>query len=621
MSESDLGRGEFLEWLKESIKSAYPGAKISDDESSFSISSKKSQYGDLGSSIAFRISGIMHAAPKEVAEKLAENAHRGRFISKLIPVNGYINALLDRKEYCAAVITRVVEEKEGYGSFRPERREKVIVEFPSVNPNKPWHIGHLRNALLGDSISRLHEFCGYSVEREDYIEELGLQMAVILWGLKHESKETGKKYDQFLGELYVRFNKEMEEKKAQGEVNALLKEMETTGSKEWETARELAERCVRAQYETAFAYGVYHDVLIWESDVLRARLLEKALAMLEEKGVTEKPEDGEFRDCIIIRPRRDGSGPVKVLIRSNGAPTYVAKDIAFHMWKLGIIKSEFLYKEFVEQPNSKYAYTTAELGKPMDFAGADSAINVIGSAQKYPQEILKNAIAEIGGASFSDKIRHLAYGEIELAEGSLSGRTGGWIGADRNYTADDLLGEMRKKATETIKDLDESAGSAEKEKIAGKVALSAIKFEFLKVDPEKKVIFDWLRALNFDSNSGPYCMYTYARASRILERAGSLHLEIKKEIFEKLELEEEFDIIKLIGHAGDTVKHAQREMRPNVIADYALDLSIAFSRFYEKANVLNSGELMLPRILIVIAFRQTLYNMLWLLGIEAIGRM
>ncbi len=579
--------------------------------------------------------------PFKAAQEVANGDSKGSrtetgrkgLIAKFSETGGYINASINAPEYAKTVLSAVNERKEFYGWNNSGKGKKVIVESPSVNPNKPWHIGHLRNALLGDVISNVLAASSYNVEREDYIDDLGLQVAESLWGIMHLSNESQGKYDQWLGEQYVLVNKKMvEDKNIAEQVNALIHKMEDHNSKEAKAAREISEKCVKAQYDTSSNYCISHDVLIWESDIVREKLLEKALAAADKKGILDKPKDGKYAGCVTINLEKvkelskDFDNPeedTKVLVRSNGTATYVAKDFAFHMWKLGLLEDTFKYKIFIDkQANGKELYTTSIEGISAIFGHADKVINIIGAQQRYPQLILKAMFKLMGHNDVSESITHLSYGAVEVQGGSLSGREGSWMGSEgRSYTADSLLGEVRKKALEIVEKSEKIADKSKSDEISSAVALGAIKFEFLRIAPEKQVTFSWEKALNFESNSAPYCMYTYARSRRILEKAGHTSTELKDSDYKQMTEGADFELAKLLGEAPDVVEKACSECRPNVITDYLLELSALFGRFYEKMPVIKGGEAKNLRLALVSATMQTTKNMLLLLGIGTVESM
>lgn len=625
-------REEFEEIIRMAIDSAYPSVKISENEIGFSISVPKGEHGDISSSVCLGLAKQVKTSPTRIAEELIKHmnvrvwlADKG-VVEKVSNVNGYLNGWLNKERYTREVIEKIRKHGAKYGISELGKKKRVMVEFPSVNPNKPWHVGHLRNALLGDSISRILAFNSYEVEKEDFIDNLGLQMAEILWGLSWNDSATDGKYDQFLGELYVKVNKKMKEEKAEDEINDILKRMEKIGSEEEKHCREVSEMSVKGQYQTAFDYGIYHDVMVWESDIVKSKLLDSAMDLLKKKNIARIQKDGKFAGCLVVdvdKGAKSEDENIKVFIRSNGVATYIAKDFAFHTWKLGLLDPKFKYTEFVSQPNNTVVYSTSPDGKSMDFGGVDIAVNIIGSEQSYPQAVIKQVFKAMGHEEKSENIIHVAYGEVGMKEGSLSGRSGDWMGKDRNYTADDLLREMKEKTLEVIKNSEKVKDKTKEKEISEKIALAAIKFEFLRVDPEKKVTFEWDKALDLNLNSGPYAMYMYARASRIIEKAavGFGKLKLNDKNYSMIERDYDFELVKMLGSAQDIIEKACREYRPNVIAEYLIDLSLLFGKFYEHMPVLTSDESKSIRLAIVMATRQVIYNMLDLLGIEAVESM
>ena len=616
----DINIVNFKSLLNKSIKRAYPNLKLNEKELEYSIIMSIDNEWDISSSIAFRIANSLKHNPKDIAENIMANIESSPLIETTSVLNGYINVKFNISLFSQYTLEEILRLQGRYGSSEIGKGKRVLIEYPSVNPNKPWHVGHTRNPLIGDSISKIMEFCSYEVLRVDYIEDLGLQMAEILWGRKHllwEQKE--KKYDQFLGEKYVEINKRLKDQGVEDEIKVLLKKMENTSSSEAKEIREISTLSVTAQYETAFNYGIYHDLLLWESDILNEKLLEKTMQLLNDKNIVEKKLSGKLEGCVVIKKTSDEDG--NVLLRSNGVPTYLAKDIAFHMWKLGIIKTSFKITEFIKQPDSSYVMSTAPNGKELNFKGADIVINIIGSAQNEPQNVLKNTLKLIDEDKAGSLI-HISYGEISLKEGKISGRSGTWLGNERNYTADDLLKTVTEKTMEIMLSSDKLSKDIDVHISSKSIALAAIKFDFLRIDPIKKLVFDWDKALDFNSNSGPYCLYMYARACKILDKAGySKAIKVDGDDFKKIQRDQTFELIKLISRAQSVVLKAAKEYKPSIIAEYCMELSILFGKFYENTNVLNSGDKKELLLVIVYATKQTLYNMLMLLGISPLSSM
>ncbi|MDE1825809.1 MAG: arginine--tRNA ligase [Candidatus Micrarchaeota archaeon] len=629
-SPSANASDEFSGMLAAGIDAAFPGSAITKSDLSLSISVPKGEIGDLSSSICFKLSKTFKKSPREIAAQIAAKIRKGKLVLEISELNGYINAKLDPIHYSKLVLDSVVENGDDYGGSEIGSGQKVIVEFPSTNPNKAWHVGHLKNALLGDCVSNLLSFCSYEVEREDYIDDIGLQMAQSLWGWMHLSDKPDKKFDQWMGEQYVKVNTMLEKPGIKEEINAMLKRMEDSESKEARLIKEISEKCMIAQNQTAFSYGIYHDVMIKESEIVRVKLLEKALELADKKGILERPKEGKYANSTVVKLEKvaefakELSGNeegAKVIVRSSGAATYAAKDFAFHMWKFGLLGTNFKYEKFLDQPNGKPVYVTSINGVEKKFGGVRVAINVIGSAQKYEQLVVKSMFYLLGHKEVADNLIHLSYGEVRLEGGVLSTRKGGAIGSARNYTADDLLREAKASALEIVSKSEKITDKGALDQIASAVALAAIKFEFLKVSPENNVVFSWEKALNFEGDSGPYCIYTYARATRVLEKGGYKPAVPSAGHLLQITRGSDFEVIKLIGSFPEIAQKACSEYRPNVVTDYVLRLSYAFSRFYESMPIIKGGEAMQVRLAITEATRQTIRNALRLVGIETLERM
>ncbi|MFH1447271.1 MAG: arginine--tRNA ligase [Candidatus Micrarchaeota archaeon] len=574
-------------------------------------------FGDVACTIAFPIAKKEKKNPNGIAESIRKEIKEDALVSEIKVVGPYINFMLGT-EFFSNALGEIEAQKDLYG--RGEKKDlKIMVEFPAVNPNKPWHVGHMRNALLGDTISRVLDFSGFSVQRIDYIDDLGMQVARSLWSYMDVDSEIEGKTDQWLGVQYIEAAKRIEERNAENEVREIVKKLEDGGNAIAKKGRELCSKCVKAQYKTAYELGIYHDALIWESDIVKSKLMENALSNMLKSGAVENESEGANSGCVIAKLSgeegfRNLKSPDKVLIRSDGTATYTAKDIAFHMWKFGIIKTPFKYSKFDDQPNGKSLYATSGEGEEMDFGDVDVVINIIGVEQKYPQKVLKTILKAMGHDKEAAGHVHLSYEHAWLPECKFSGRDGTWIG----HSADEVITEAEKRAYNEIKERFKDMGEEEKAKIAKSVGIGAIRFSFIRTTPEKKLIFRWEDALSFEGDSAPYVQYSYARASRILEKAGNRG----KPDYGLLTGTEEVVLGKLLSRFSSIVAKSAREYRPHYIAEYALDIATVFNRFYKSSPVLKAeGNLRDARLGLVNTTKIVLRNALSLLGIDAPERM
>ncbi len=635
---SDFIKSDFALIIKNTVLKEYSlDLDIKEVENSFSIS----KFSDLSCSIVFKINDKLNKKENinNIAIKLKLNFNQLKFIKTIEIKNGFLNFYFDKTLFSNNIIKHILNNFQNQENINIisdflkfiDKKQKIIIEYPSVNPNKPWHLGHLRNALLGDIISNIFIYNGFNVEREDYIDNLGLQTVESLWSYLHLNKKVDKKFDQWLGEEYVKVNKYISENNIKEELNSLMQLIEQDNTYESNIANKLTLECVNAQYKTAFSYGLYHDVLIWESSIIENNLLKKTIDILIKSKFVTKSKSLKYKDCIIIDFKDIENLPkeldsmeekIKVLIRSNGAPTYLAKDIAFHMWKFGLISNTFKYRE-IDQPNKPLftSFLNNTSGKAKNFGNADKVINIIDNRQSYLQTLIKLAFISINQQDISNNLKHLSYGEVTLESSALSGRLGTWIG----FTADLLLEQAMQKAQLLIKP-EFNLAIDEAKNISRIIALSAIKFEFLKQSPEKKIVFSWDNALNFTANSGPYVQYTFARATRIIEKSKERKLNLSNIDFSYNMNSIEFELIKSMSRIRDIIEKSSREYKPNIIIEYTNDLCVLFTKFYENIKILdnkknNKDNIYYSRLGIVFSFKYIIEILFSIIGLIPLEKM
>ena len=590
-------------------------------------------FGDLSSNLLIRLSKTNGINIEEVSEKLIAMFKDSKYVESIKIDNGFINIFLNKAEVSKLVLNSIFGLKEDYLKSDLGKGKKVIVESPSVNPVHPWHVGQVRSALLGDTISNIFENNGYNVEREDYIDDLGLQSAEALWGLLNKDKlptediDPNEKYDHYIGKIYVAVNSYMKDNDITDDLKELSQNMEVDGSYESMMLRNSVESYINAEYQTAFKLNIFHDVLIWESDIVKDKLLQKAIDILLKKGIVEKSDDEKYRGCIVINYEKIKDLPpqmkglreqIKVLIRSNGTPDYLAKDIAFHMWKFGIIKNDLKFKVFMDkEPDGKVLYTTSPNGEMMDFGNGIISINTIDARQSYEQSLVKLSLQLTSDNNLSDGFKHIAYGVVNLDNIKLAGRKGTWIG----YTADDLIAESENRALSLINNRF-NLTDEEKKYVSENIALSAIRYEFLKLSNEKELVFSWDKALNFEGDSGPYCEYMHARAVHIIENAGK---QVNKQNidFSLLNGKYEFELIKLLSIGVDLLEKSSIELKTNILTSYLSNLSTLFGKFYETSPVskAESEKLKDTRLMLVISFEYVSSKLMKILGIIPLKKM
>ncbi len=535
------------------------------------------QLGDVACMIAFEIESSKK--PNEIAREIAGAMERHELVEAVEVKGPYVNFRFSQKFY-ELVLREALELKGEYGRGLASD-QLTLVEYPSVNPNKPWHIGHLRNAVLGDCTARLIAFAGNRTNKFNYIDDLGLQVAQSMWGYRHLDRQLEGKADHWFGKKYVevaklfaeaefelkvqkafeavrvrmekpdldsvaeKFGEQNDLKREEAEkekpriasvleriergeeigrvvreVRALMHEMEEGNSEVAREARRVTEEIVRAQQETAISLGIVQDALIWESDIIQSRLLERGLRHLFDEGAIEKTREGPKAGCVVAKLRgveefAHMEDPDKILVRSDGTATYTGKDVCFQLWKFGLMPTRFGFREFMQQPGGQPLYTTCVGGEERDFGKPVIVVNVIGAEQKYPQATIAHVLKAIGHPAESENSIHLAYEHAELPEAKMSGRKGTWIG----FTADEVIAEAVRRARVEVDSRFPEMDSTERERISKDVGVGAVRYGFIRTSPERKLLFEWDEALSFEKNSAPYLQYTHARACRILEKA------------------------------------------------------------------------------------------------------
>jgi arginyl-tRNA synthetase len=526
------------------------------------------EHADFASPVAFELAKGRKKSPVQVASELA-------FLLKADPElvgievetkGPYIN-FHTGKEYLATSLRAAILTEYGSLSKKPER---IVLEHTSANPNGPLHVGHIRNTIIGDSLARLFRKAGYRVEVQYYVNDMGRQIAIVVWGFSHldHDRLDDEKEDHHVARVYIAANRELEKDPAiTAEIDALMQQVEKEDPKTASAFRMVVNECLEGFRETLSRLNVRHDRFVWESDFIRNGDTERVLVKIQR--MEECHRDGK----LWLDLSEAGFEKEYVLKRSDGTTVYAARDLAYHIWK----------------------------GRNFD-----RMIDVLGSDHKLIGGQLSTTLRMIG-----EKAPEIVYFEfVSLPEGSMSTRAGKFI------SADELIDEVTRRAYDEVSsrrdDLDEKARRA----IARSVALAAIRYDIVKISPEKSTVFNWKEALDFERQSGPYIQYAHARACSILEKAGEFIPSFGPA------MESEIALAKHIAKFPWVVHNAVRDLKPHLVATYARELADLFNVFYQFEPVLKSeGETRQSRLTLVLATKNTLAEALSTIGIDALATM
>ncbi len=605
---------------------------------------QNTQFGELTSNIAFQLAQRLRSKPHLVAtdlvDSLSKRLSQQRTQGSLLKTveahpSGHINFRAAWDVYPKAVISEIMDD--GYGKFDFGRGRRVVVEHTSVNPNKALHVGHLRNMIIGDVLFRILSAVNYDTSVFYYVDDSGLQVADIVVGFKYagfpiDPPNPTTKFDQYCGnEVYVKINDlytknpDLQQKR-----QSVLKSIEKGNSDLSRFAKDISLRVLKDQLKTCWSLKVRYDLLNFESDMVASKLWEKMFEVLKNKGITVYETQGKNKGCWVIRGS-DGDDD-KVLIRSDGTLTYIAKDMPYAAWKLGLFSDPFLYYAFSEQWDTSILWADTldkSVGSPpkRQFGGAEIIINLIDSRQSRLQAIISSTLEAVDDYD-RERYIHLSYEPVTLSSRTakslgidivntsahMSGRRGIYVGADQ------VMEILYKKAREEIKSRYPDMSDAELSGISESLGRSAVRYNLIKQDLERPIVFDLEESLSLDGDSGPYLQYAFARSQRLLEKGELSHQSIR---FTNLFHDKELNLIRELSKMDMIIEQCSLQMNPKLVARYAHKLAVAFNLFYEQVPILKAdkGSLVSARLLLVKAFNLTMRLLLDYLGIDPLNRM
>ena len=620
------------------------------------------QFGELSSPIAFELARKLRKAPRIIAQEIVLGLGELEGFAKFeVAGAGYINARLDRA-------AGVLGTASAAGVSPPAQGLHAMVEHTSINPNKAAHIGHLRNAILGDTFVRLLRAAGQKVDVQNYIDNTGVQVADVVVGFLHlennssaevrqlleDLKRRKDRIDFYCWDLYARTSQwyeqgSEEENAARKKLRyATLHEIEQGGNETAEIAELISTAVLRRHLETMLRLDIEYDFLPRESEILHLKFWEAAFTQLKDTGVLYFETEGKNKGCWVMT--RSGSEvtdgetdeDAKVIVRSNGTVTYVGKDIAYHLWKFGLLGKDFGYKPFFTYPDHE-CWISAEQGDNPhpQFGGAQAIYNVIDVRQNDPQANLVQALRGMGFVDQADHCIHFGYEKValtprcalemgyEVAQEDLgspyilvSGRKGFGV------KADDLIDKLIVATRAEVDARQTGRDEQERQKIAGQIAIGALRYFMLKFTRNSVIAFDFKDALSFEGETGPYIQYAVVRARNIFRKGETTPETVLAEfagltgIDAYLEGEANQDIWALWLRAARrtlVLDQCITTSEPAYLAKHAFQLAQEFNNFYHRHHILTEEDPARKTFLLAtaaVALRELVTVLGWL-GIES----
>jgi arginyl-tRNA synthetase len=631
--------------------------------------------GDLGTPVAFDLARRLRKAPRMIAQELAAALGPVPGIARVEAApNGYLNVFLDRPAFLLSRLGLA-----GALPAAPARIDKTIVEHTAINPNKAAHIGHLRNSALGDTLVRVLKFRGHPVEVQNYIDDTGVQVADVVVGFRELEKLTLEdakriaattRFDYYCWDLYARvtewYNGDAQRLAVRA---ATLHDIEHGVDPTASLGAFIADTVVRTHLKTMARLNIDYQLLTWEGDILRLQFWARAFEVLKETGAVYLKKDGRLAGCWVMKiddgpdaseaaenetEDADTEEREKVIVRSNGTVVYVGKDMAYQLWKSGLLGKDFLYRKFATRLDGGTLWATTSnrsqaAGNHPSFGAAAATYNVIDVRQAYLQKLLKQALRSIGHPQEADRLTHFSYEMVALSHATarelgfapdpesedakrpfveVSGRKG------RGVKADDLIDRVIEKALVEVEGRQTDVSPEERRAIAEQIAVAAVRYFLIKYARTTVIAFDIDEAVSFVGETGPYLQYAAVRANKIFDKlrerfggdAATMLAPLASAPPDTINSDAELWALVLeASRLDEVVEQVVRTLEFAVLAKYGFGLAKTFSAFYQnpKQSLVNEerADVRMWRVAAVTYVRQQLTRALDLMGIAVPARM
>src|SRR5437773_1443811 len=565
----------------------------------------KIEMGEAASPACFELAKRLKRAPRQIAQEIANGLGKVEGIARVeVAGGGYLNAYFDRGAFWEGATQESIEEKKektqrkdseiAEKSGKTQREEaaggrlgKVIVEHTSINPNKAAHIGHVRNAVLGDTMVRILRHTGNRVQIQNYIDNTGVQVADVVVGLLQMEKVTPvwvrnraaePKFDHYCWELYAKATSFFAADKARAAKlrGETLKSIEEGQGEDAQVAQVVADAIVGCHLQTMARLDIRYELLARESEILHLKFWDAAFEMLKKSGAIQLATSGKMAGCWIMPweeavkelpevktvkdvkektpEEEEENSQAKIIVRSNGTVTYVGKDIAYQLWKFGLLGKDFHYRKWPNAPRGQTVWATTsgstDPGAPHFGVPASSVYNVIDARQSYLQRVVAAGLRALGHGKEAERSIHLSYEIVALTPRcaaemgyeltpeeakkpyvEVSGRKGFGV------KADDLLDKLEEATLSEVRQRHAEMKAEEQESTAHAIAVGALRFFLLKFTRNAIIAFDFKDALSFEGETGPYCQYAVVRIRGIGRKgreAGATNVEVAKESVSRL---------------------------------------------------------------------------------------
>ena len=629
----------------------------------------KLELGEAASPVCFELAKRLKRAPRQIAQEIAANLPAIAGIARVdVAGAGYLNAFFDRAAFWQAA----AHPASPLGPASATPRGKIIVEHTSINPNKAAHIGHLRNAVLGDTIARILRGAGQLVQVQNYIDNTGVQVADVVIGFQHMEKKSVAEvaalakqpgFDYLCWDLYARVTQFYEQDKARGAQlrGATLHAIEAGEGQAVELGRVIGDAIVGFHLRTMDRLGISYELLARESEILHLKFWDAAFEKLKAANAIQLASSGKMAGCWIMPAEKkpgetSEAAPAedeeniqdKIIVRSNGTVTYVGKDIAYQLWKFGLLGKDFHYKRWLDAPATETVWTTTSeandpaapkhLGEP-----AARVYNVIDTRQSYLQDVVAQGLRALGHAREAANSIHFSY-EIVALTPRCAAELGYELSGDEakkpyvevsgrkglGVKADDLISKLEAATLAEVRSRHADMPELEQKRTAHAIAVGALRFFLLKFTRNTIIAFDFEDALSFEGETGPYCQYAVVRIRGIRRKgaeagtpndaltaaaAGKYLGDADGAVLWELLLQAES-----LDYASDAAIAAQE---PAFVSKFAFQLAQTFNNFYHKHHILSEADPARRALLLSLTeiVERQLTRALSLLGIEAPERM